>query len=613
MGEIKSEGFSSIKSSGNICVVPVIFVVEASERMFDGIGQIANTVISKLSEKIHSINMVSSSVKYEVAVLGFSSEVKWYTDGLVAAEKLYYSDGYIINEPISGDGKNLGSALRELNRSLSYEHLLYKHKPYLSPIICFITNGKPTDDYETALCKISYNYWFEHSTRFSLDLSMNDVYDVLYKLCGDNSDAVVSVGLMHNAVTKFFEMCQSAIESKYLRRADVGCDDVSEKGLKRNLLDVDFGNSSMDFSALANQTVTLKVCHSCGISMKEKAAFCPHCGCVLLGEHVGGILPCKDVCYSLPTQAQCSSACIEKQAETHYKTDKKNSNIKRKKSAEKIKITPSTKNENNVNISISQVEFSAVVPKNFVKGEYSTVEISLYEETYRHIVERIIRNAYGDIKEIVSGVQEIEKNTEVKIVLSSPDLHLQDCDETQVWKGKYLNFSFLVTVPENYLKKHIVFVASVYFDNIIATKLKFVAKISSWKQQKIDLVRDDVLTAFISYASQDRDRVASIIQGMQKARPDMDVFLDVEKLRSGENWENALKQEIEKRDVLYLCWSEHAKTSSWVETEWRYALTNKGLDAIEPIPLVSPNVCPPPDELKSKHFNDKILYFIQNK
>jgi len=96
---------------------------------------------------------------------------------------------------------------------------------------------------------------------------------------------------------------------------------------------------------------------------------------------------------------------------------------------------------------------------------------------------------------------------------------------------------------------------------------------------------------------------------MQKARPDMDIFFDVESLRSGDDWESALRREIENRDVLFLCWSSFAKNSEWVEKEWRYALINKGLDFIEPVPLVSPSECPPPDELKSKHFNDRALLY----
>lgn len=31
---------------------------------------------------------------------------------------------------------------------------------------------------------------------------------------------------------------------------------------------------------------------------------------------------------------------------------------------------------------------------------------------------------------------------------------------------------------------------------------------------------------------------------------------------------------------------------------------------IEPVPIDPPAVCPPPEELKKKHFNDKLLYII---
>ena len=35
-----------------------------------------------------------------------------------------------------------------------------------------------------------------------------------------------------------------------------------------------------------------------------------------------------------------------------------------------------------------------------------------------------------------------------------------------------------------------------------------------------------------------------------------------------------------------------------------------GLEAIEPVPMEPPDICPPPKELESKHFNDSTLYII---
>ena len=260
-------------------------------------------------------------------------------------------------------------------------------------------------------------------------------------------------------------------------------------------------------------------------------------------------------------------------------------------------------------VSVSEVQFSAVAPREITKGEYAMIDIAVYEEAYRHVVDRIIAEADSPVKETFGGVGTVRYGTEITVRLSSPDVEIWDDEESAVWNGKYLHFNFVIDVPASYAKRQILLIATVYFNGVIATRLKMLAHCSTMREQKLSITREDVLRAFVSYASPDRSRVATIIQGMKKARPDMDVFFDVESLRSGEDWGLALRREIEDRDVLFLCWSHNARASKWVEAEWRYALEQKGLDAIEPVPLESPDVCPPPPELNSKHFNDRALLY----
>ena len=88
----------------------------------------------------------------------------------------------------------------------------------------------------------------------------------------------------------------------------------------------------------------------------------------------------------------------------------------------------------------------------------------------------------------------------------------------------------------------------------------------------------------------------------------MDLFFDVETLRSGDKWEECLGKAIDDSDILFLCWSKNASDSKWVEYEWNYALNKKGIEAIEPIPLDDPRSCPPPSKLSSMHFNDTLIY-----
>lgn len=260
---------------------------------------------------------------------------------------------------------------------------------------------------------------------------------------------------------------------------------------------------------------------------------------------------------------------------------------------------------------ISSVQFSAIAPKSLVKGEYSMIHIMMYEEAFRHAVEEVIREAEGPVSETKSGTVRTRLGARVMIRLTSPDLTIEDNEEEREWAGDYLQFSFAVMLPEDFSKKQVLFTAQVYLDGVIATRLKFTARCFSLREQKLEVLRSDVLSAFVSYASKDRARVASIIQGMQKARPDMDIFFDVESLRSGADWESTLYSEIERRDVLYLCWSHNSRASLWVKREWEHAYETKGIDSIEPIPLEPPDECPPPPKLAGKHFNDRCLYLIR--
>lgn len=266
--------------------------------------------------------------------------------------------------------------------------------------------------------------------------------------------------------------------------------------------------------------------------------------------------------------------------------------------------------QNQAQLEISKVHFSAIAPKTLIKGDYTMIGIVMYEDAFRSVVDDLIKEAETLVQETKSGVVKVKEGARVKIILSSSDITVEDNIEEQEWAGEYLTFNFAVMLPKKYAKRQVLFTATVYIDDVIATRLKFIAKCWSLRQQKIKVTQENVLSAFVSYASQDRNRVAMIIQGMQKARPDMDIFFDVESLRSGESWEDALWSEIDQRDTLFLCWSHNAAESPWVAREWKYCYEHKGEEAIEPIPLEPPSSCPPPEELKRKHFNDRLLYVI---
>ena len=558
-------------------ITPIIFAVDASDAMIGDRIKSANEAIKDIvSELVGSQSFCKSLIEY--SVLRFASGAQWLTNGFVIPDE--------TNVPavIAGGHSDLGCALTEINKKLSKKGFLDAKKKYAAPLVCFITTGKSTDNYRTHLKKLKRNKWYKRAIKIAAVIGDDDNCNIMTDICGDiysvmslKSSTLLKMFLRQEISSKTKLLVKvnycitinsekttgRAFEELFLERRqkraevldDVALNTLDDKPADGKIGEDDFlSNDSLPVIPVPPGRLaggTFIPCSSCGESIGIWHKFCPNCG------------------------------------------------------------TPA-KTENSACVNVNQVQFSAVVPKQLVKGEYTMIDISVYEDTYRHIVDKIIANADNEVKEVIASPQDVVENTMIRIVLSSPDLDISDCDETQKWRGKYLTYSFPVEIPSDYAKKQILFIAAVYFNEIIATKLKFVVSCTSTREQKLQLMREDVLTAFISYASQDRGRVATIIQGMKKARPDMDIFFDVESLRSGEDWERVLRSEIEKRDVLFLCWSHFAKESKWVETEWRYALTNKGLESIEPIPLVSPSECPPPDELKSKHFNDKALLYKEH-
>jgi hypothetical protein len=97
---------------------------------------------------------------------------------------------------------------------------------------------------------------------------------------------------------------------------------------------------------------------------------------------------------------------------------------------------------------------------------------------------------------------------------------------------------------------------------------------------------------------------------MKKVAPDLDVFVDVLSLRSGDNWQQKLEEHVPTKDTFYLFWSQHASRSEWVEREWRLALVRRGISYIDPVPLELPDAVPPPSELTALHFSDPYLVYI---
>ncbi len=209
------------------------------------------------------------------------------------------------------------------------------------------------------------------------------------------------------------------------------------------------------------------------------------------------------------------------------------------------------------------------------------------------------------------GATRVEKGSQITLRLHADNARVEPSTQQLIWTGALASVPFRLT-PSGGPKGALITgkctisasglrIGTVFFEVPIQANASDPAS----RLQAARLIE----TAFASYASQDRRDVLPRIQGIEKLG--VRVKMDVRDFVAGGNFPQEIKSAIDSSDTLYLFWSRNAERSRWVEREWRYGLTQKGIDFIDPVPLVDPRRVRPPKELaESKHFNDWVLAYL---
>ena len=195
--------------------------------------------------------------------------------------------------------------------------------------------------------------------------------------------------------------------------------------------------------------------------------------------------------------------------------------------------------------------------------------------------------------------------------LQSPDLEIHQPVRPLFWNGQETVEFFDCTLKPGAGETPLIQgTASITFNGLLIAQIEFHLRGGKTAEPAMAAVPQTAFrprTAFASYASADRIDVMRCVQGIEKGSSDLDIFVDIDKLRSGDDWEEKLSTYIALSDVLYLFWSKAASESVWVDREWRTGLRLKTLSFIDPCPLESPELVPPPQELRRLHFDDRYL------
>lgn len=146
---------------------------------------VLNRAMQSTLQAVRLENENNRDADVKVAVLDFNSNCRWLNPA--GPERL---DSFMYEDLTAAGGTHMGAALRELNSKLSRRGFINAMGGNLMPVIIFMTDGFPTDDYESELEKIKQNKWFSHAVRIGFAIGKNPDQEMIAKLTGSSETVI---------------------------------------------------------------------------------------------------------------------------------------------------------------------------------------------------------------------------------------------------------------------------------------------------------------------------------------------------------------------------------------------------------------------------------------
>ncbi len=164
--------------------------------LFDQSGSMSGTKIGQVNYAMKDIPKIIKDVadgapnaNIVVAAASFSNDVNWITPQPVSPDEFMN----IWHDISAGGLTSLGAALRSLNEKMSRKAFLGDNPMgYLAPGIILLSDGEPTDDWETPLRELRKNNWFKAAVKVAFAVGEDANKDILGEVCG-SKEAVVSI------------------------------------------------------------------------------------------------------------------------------------------------------------------------------------------------------------------------------------------------------------------------------------------------------------------------------------------------------------------------------------------------------------------------------------
>lgn len=164
----------------------LFFLIDTSGSMQGNkIGAVNDAVVNVLP-MLDEISASNPDAEIKVAALEFSSTTNWlYNEPKLASDFIW--------QDVRANGLTcLGAACAELNSKLSRNGFMMAASGSFAPAIILLSDGGPTDDFQSGLAKLKANNWFKAAIKIAIAIGDDADKDVLTQFTGSN-EAVFTV------------------------------------------------------------------------------------------------------------------------------------------------------------------------------------------------------------------------------------------------------------------------------------------------------------------------------------------------------------------------------------------------------------------------------------
>ncbi|GMO29499.1 MAG: VWA domain-containing protein [Termitinemataceae bacterium] len=163
----------------------MFFLIDTSGSMEGTKIASVNTAIREVIPDLRDIG--GADIDLKIAVMEFSTGLRWQNPaGPVPVDTFAWSN-------LAADGvTNLGAALYELSSKLSRNSFLKAPSASVAPVIMLMSDGWPSDEWESALAALKNNNWFKSAVKVALAIGSDADADILGDFTGD-PNSVLSV------------------------------------------------------------------------------------------------------------------------------------------------------------------------------------------------------------------------------------------------------------------------------------------------------------------------------------------------------------------------------------------------------------------------------------